>query len=381
LFYLATMLYAQRTFAVGIGDPFPLFSRPNTLSAEECAMLGISPDKEFSLNDIRHDVTILEFLNVYCHTCRQQVQIFNELNKTLKNDPELNGKACIIGIAVGNTGQEIQDFKKNFGADYPILPDTKKEIFTMTGNIQGTPHTYILRKEEQRFIIDYHAGGVASPDRYLETVRFALRGTFVGTGLGNKVLPYAFLSNGVRKDSSSISGKPVVLYFPVKKSFPVTIDTRNRGNQIRILHDIRRKFPEVTVIAFQSATVTLPTAIADPSFLIADETADEPLAAFRSPDSPTVYFVNSYGRISFKGEAITLYNAESILQGKEYKPELKMTDREIIERIEQRIVAAGMQPDGTEKEMLDTGKALYVTALKPRRDGVCLFSLLEKEVP
>lgn len=374
---LLLLTAAGTASAVGIGDPFPVFSRPNTLTPEECAQLGIDQGQEFSLTDIRHDVTILEFLNVYCHTCRQQVQIFNELHKVLREDPELSGKACIIGIAVGNTDAEIRDFKKTFGAAYPILPDTKKEIFSLTGNMQGTPHTYILRKEDQRFIIDYHAGGVASHDRYLETVRFALRGTFVGTALGNKVIPYAFLSNGIRKDSSEMAGKPAILYFPVKKTFPVAIDTRNRGNQIKILHDIRRKFPEVTVIAFQSETVKLPKAIAEPSFIIADEPANEPLAAFRSPDNPTVYFVNRYGRISFKGEAITLYNAETILQGREYKPEVQMTDAEIIARIEQRISAAGLQPDGTEKEILDTGKVVFVTALKPRRDGVYLFSILE----
>lgn len=384
LFFVASIVWitiaflsSHQAFAIGIGDPFPVFSKPNTLTPEECAALKITPDKEFSLNDISYEVTVLEFLNVYCHTCRQQVQIFNEFYKTLREDPELSGKACIIGIAVGNTDEEIRDFKNNFKAAYPILPDTKKEVFNLTGNVQGTPHTYILRKEEQRFVIDYHAGGVASPERYLETVRFALRGTFTGTSQGNKIAPFAFKALGKEMHSSQFAGKPVILYFPVNKKYPVENDTRNRGNQIKILHDIRRSFPEVTVIAFQGQGVTLPQAIAEPGLMIADELTPGSMETFRKTDSPTVYFINQYGRISFKGEAITLFNAEAILKGKEYKPELKYTDQEIIRVIEQSISAAGNEVDGTEKEMLENGKALFITTLKPRRDGVHLFSILE----
>ncbi|MCX8044580.1 MAG: TlpA family protein disulfide reductase [Desulfobacterota bacterium] len=376
-FILMSLICVISSFAITIGDPFPIFTKPNTLTPEECAQLGIVSSEEFSLSRIRHDVTILEFLNVYCHTCRQQVHIFNQLNEILRNDPEIAGKACIIGIAVGNTESEIADFKKSFGANYPILPDPKKEVFTLTGNLQGTPHTYILRKEDQRFIIDYHAGGVSSPDRYLETVRFALRGTFTGTGLGNKIASYSFTSKGKTYDASDFEGKPIIMYFPVKKVYPVEIDTRNRGNQIKILHDIRRQFPEVTVIAFQGAGIKLPQAISEPSFLIAEESQPGALRIFRSDDAPTVYFINRYGRISFKGEAITLYNAASILRGTEYKPELKRTDQDIIAMIERRITAQIGEVDGTEKEVLDSGKAIYVTALKPRREGVYLFSIVE----
>jgi len=363
--------------AVNIGDPFPLFSKQNTLSAEECSYLRIEPGKDFSLNDIGYDVTIIEFLNVYCHTCRQQVQIFNEFYNTLKNDKELSGRACIIGIAVGNSEEEIRDFKKNFGAAYPILPDTNKAIFNMTGNVQGTPHTYILRKEEQRFIIDYHAGGVSSPDRYLATVRFALRGTFTGTEIGNKVADYSFKTGDSIQESKSFLGKPVILYFLVKKTYPVAIDTRNRNNQIKILHDIRLKFPEVTVVAFEGKDVGLPQAIAGPSFFIARKTASDALAAFRTAESPAVYFINGYGRISFKGEGITLYNAETIIQGKEYKPAPVLKENEVIALIEKNINGTGAKAEGTEKEILENGKTVYITALAPRRDGIYLFSVLE----
>lgn len=374
---LCFIIFAIQVHAVNIGDPFPVFSKPNTLSTEECAYLGVDKTSEFSLNDIKYDVTIIEFLNVYCHTCRQQVQIFNEFYNTLNNDPELSGKACIIGIAVGNTEDEIREFRNKFGAAYPILPDTNKALFNMTGNVQGTPHTYILRKEEQRFIIDYHAGGVSSPDRYLATVRFALRGTFTGTEIGNKVADYPFKSGNKLLDQKVFIGKPVILYFPIKKTYPVAIDTRNRSNQIKILHDIRLKFPEVTVIAFEGKNVSLPKAIAAPSFYVAGETKPDALSAFRAAAAPTVYFINRYGRISFKGEGITLYNAETIIQGREYRPAPIVTDNEVIALIEKNINGRGAKAVGTEKEILDSGKAVYITSLAPRRDGIYLFSVLE----
>ena len=376
-FVIINFVLQEARAAIGVGDPFPVFTKPNTLTPEECFQLKIKPDGDFSLNDIQHEVTILEFLNVYCHTCRQQVKIFNEIFKALQEEPELKGKACILGIAVGNTEDEIREFKKNFGANYPILPDTKKEVFRLVGNLQGTPHTYILRKEDQRFVIDYHAGGVDVPDRYIETIRFALRGTFTGTALGNKVSAFSFKAGGRIVDFSTYLGKPVVLYFPVQKTYPLTNDTRNRGNQIKILHDIRQKFSEVTVIAFQGKGIRLPRAIAEPSFIIADEAIPGAMDEFRSSDAPAVYFINRYGRISFKGEAITLYNAETILAGKEYRPELKYSEQELIGIIEKRIKAGGKEIESIEKEVLESGKAVFIISLKPRREGIYLFSVVE----
>ncbi|MEI6126477.1 MAG: redoxin domain-containing protein [Pseudomonadota bacterium] len=381
-FFLAAILTIvlcahTSSFAINIGDPFPPFSKSNILSHDECVYLGIDSAREFTLNDLRHEVIIIEFLNVYCHTCRKQVEIFNDLYTSIQNDPELAGKVCIVGIAVGNSPEEIIDFKKNFGALYPILSDPGKALFNMTGNIQGTPHTYILRKEEKRFVIDYHAGGVTSKDRYLSTITFALRGTLTGTNPGNKAPGFAFKSRNNFFNEKSFTGKRLIFYFPVNKIYPLSMDTRNRGNQIKILHDIVKTFPDITVVVFKSQGVSLPSALTTASFFVADEEIKNSLDAFRAANEPVIFYINEYGRISFKGEAITLYNAQSIMQGKQYKPVLDIKDDELIRMINESITKSDRKVVTTEKEVQDDGTILYITTLAPKRDGLFLFSRLE----
>lgn len=377
---LAVAVQSSRAMAVNVGDPFPPFSRQNILTPDECAYLRISPDREFSLSDLTHDIIIIEFLNVYCHTCRLQVAIFNDLFMTLQQDPDLSKRVCIIGIAVGNAPGEIKDFKKNFGALYPIFSDKEKAIFNMTGNVQGTPHTYILRKEDQRFVIDYHAGGVASKDRYLNTVKFALRGSFTGTAPGNRVPPFSLKTHRSIIDNKQLAGKKAILYFPSAKKFPVKNDTRNRGNQVRIFMDIARQFPEVQLLVFQYPGFSLPRGLTTGNVHAGDPVDAQAMSQFRPGDGPKVYFVNQYGRIAFQDEGMTLYNAEAIIKGKgEYRPVPEASQEEITDLVKRRCETGGAKVAAIEKEILDNGNAVYVIAMEPRRDGVFLFARLESK--
>ncbi len=363
-----------------MGDPFPPFSRENILTPQESAYLRIPPNKEFSLSELTHDIIIIEFLNVYCHTCRNQVEVFNDLFSTIQKDPELSRRVCLIGIAVGNSPEEIQDFKKNFGALYPIFADKEKMIFNMTGNLQGTPHTYILRKEDQRFIIDYHAGGVTSKDRYLNTVRFALRGSFAGTTPGNKVPAFAIKTARGIIDDKQFKSKKFILYFPADKAYPVENDTRNRKNQIKILLEIKKLFPDVPILIVQYPGFSLPPALTTEGFYSGNPVDAQAMAQFRSPDGPTVYFINEYGRVAFKDEGITLYNAQAIIQGKgEYKAVPEAKEEDIVKVIKDHIEKDGKKVAAVEKELLDNGNAIYAVTLDPRRDGVFLFARLESK--
>ncbi|MBN2107242.1 MAG: TlpA family protein disulfide reductase [Deltaproteobacteria bacterium] len=368
----------ENASAINVGDPFPPFSRENILTPQECSYLRIPPDREFSLSELTHDIIIIEFLNVYCHTCRMQVEIFNELFTAIQKDPELSSRVCMLGIAVGNSLEEIQDFRKNFGVLYPILSDRDKAIFNTTGNVQGTPHTYILRKEEQRFIIDYHAGGVTSKDRYLNTVRFALRGSFAGTTPGNRAPAFAIKTARGIIDGKKLQGKKCLLYFPSGKRYPVANDTRNRKNQIKILMDIKKQFPEVPVLIVQYKGFALPKVLTAEGFYAGDPVDAKAMAQFRAKEGPTVYFINEYGRIAFKDEGITLYNAQAIIQGKgEYKAVPEAKEEDILKLIRTHVEKDGKKSAAVEKEVLDNGNAVYVIALEPRRDGIFLFARLE----
>ena len=71
------------SYALQVGEPFPEFSMTNTLAADELAAIRAKAGKEIALKDIGYKIILIEFLNVYCHTCRGQVPIFNDLRAAL----------------------------------------------------------------------------------------------------------------------------------------------------------------------------------------------------------------------------------------------------------------------------------------------------------
>ncbi len=370
---------AGPSFSTSIGEPFPPFTLTNTLDSEECAYLEIDCEKDFSLNALHYDVIVSEILNVYCDTCRLQVELFNDLFLKTKKDPDLFKQVCLIGIAASNSFEEVWDFKEKFGAHYPIIADPQKRIFTATGNIHSIPHTDILRKEGKHYVLESHTSGASSMERYLSIIKFALRGTITGVEPGNKAPEYSFVSGGKSFDKKSFEGKRVILYFPVDRKYPLAIDTRNTENQIKILHKILNTFPDVTVILFKYPDLSsnAQNEVKSSSFYIVEQAEKNPFDTLRSPDEPTLYYLNEFGRIAFKGEAITLYNAQKIIEGTEYAPKPDMEEEDIVQLIEERIKKSGKKAVVTEKLIMDDEKAIYVTTISPRHDKVYLFSRLE----
>jgi len=193
---LLCLVSVQQGFSLQVGEPFPEFTMANTLPPAAIAYLKAKAGTEIALRDIGHKIILLEFLNVYCHTCRQQVTVFNDLYGAIQKDPVLSRSVCMLGIAVGNSREEVAEFKKTFGAVYPILTDPQKAVFNMTGNIHGTPQSYILSGERERFIIYYHAGAVSTPEPYIRALQSALRGEITGTEIGNKTPRLFFFLSG-----------------------------------------------------------------------------------------------------------------------------------------------------------------------------------------
>jgi len=239
---------ADFSHALQVGEPFPEFSMTNTLAADELAAIRAKAGTEIALKDIGYKIILIEFLNVYCHTCRGQVPIFNDLHAAIKNDPVLSKDVCMLGIAVGNALQEVQEFKKNYGAVYPILPDPNKDVFNMTGNVHGTPQTYIISGDTKRFIIYYHPGAVSSPEPYIRALKAALRGEITGIEPGNKVPEYSFSFQGKSYADKDFVDKKVLICFPARKQYELASDTRKPQSQLEILSQAAAEFPDIQFI-------------------------------------------------------------------------------------------------------------------------------------
>lgn len=374
-------MLSSANFAVSrnIGDPFPLFMYKNTLESKECVYFKIDCERDFALDKLHHDVVIIEFLNVYCHTCREQVDVFNNLYLSIEKDLVLSENVCLLGIAVGNSQEEVREFKEKFGAFYPILSDPQKTIFRLMGSIRGTPHTYILKREETYFIIDYHAGGVSSIERYLSTIKFALRGIMYGVELGNKVHDYAFISKKKSFNEKSFQGKKVIFYFPIDKEYPLEIDIRKPENQIEVLQKIKEEFPDINIVIFKSpgfpADLLVKTKF--PDIYTVEIPHAKVMQKFSSPDRSTLYYINQFGRIAFKSDSVTLHNFQDIIEGKEYVPTPDISEVDIIEKIEEHIESLSMEVSATQKLKLENNNLIFVTTVSSQPEAVYLFSRLE----
>jgi len=382
VFFVAFFLFfgsSATARALNVGDPFPNFTVANTLSEEQCAYLKIPPNKPIQLSAIPHDVVIIEFLNVYCHTCRQQVPIFNELKKAIDNDPDLRGRVCMLGFAVGNSVEEIATFTKEFGALYPILSDQDKVLFDRTGNIRGTPHTYVVKRTDLDFIVDYHAGGVSSPERYIESIRHILRSSLVGTQAGNKIVPLSFKVGWSTVSTEKLAGEPYILYFASSAVRTVAQDLRNMAAQLPVLKNISDDMP-VKIFVFPPADKDFDVPeIPEPLVKARDKkNAARDLLGF--VDQPGLVFVNKYGRIIYRGESITLLAARQLIQGREYILEPKMSPEQIQGLIRRHIVAAGYQVAEMEHVMLENRQSLYVITVAPQGSGVFFFARVESGI-
>lgn len=106
--------------------------------------------KDFALRDKNGDivtfsslkegaqVTVLEFISIYCDVCKKKVP---QLNKLLaKYDP---GKVKIIAVALANAQPEVDAETSRWGIHYPLLPDPDKITLHLYG-IHNVPHLYVI---------------------------------------------------------------------------------------------------------------------------------------------------------------------------------------------------------------------------------------------
>jgi len=175
LTFLQTFANAERK-QIGFAIPFPDLPFKQMLSKEEQVYLGISQKESFSFREIRGTLFLIEFLSTYCFSCQKQAPIFNEIHSSIEKDPKLKGKVKIIGIAAGNTLEEVKNFKKQYRVLFPILPDSKFDAHNAVGSPR-TPFTIWVRRDVQGkgVVVSTHLGPLESAEKALEETRAVLQ--------------------------------------------------------------------------------------------------------------------------------------------------------------------------------------------------------------
>jgi peroxiredoxin len=75
-----------------------------------------------TLSNLAGNVVMLFHFNTYCHTCREEVPLINQIKREFKN-------LKVIGIATANDNSETREFKSKYRPEFLLVPDPEKELY------------------------------------------------------------------------------------------------------------------------------------------------------------------------------------------------------------------------------------------------------------
>jgi peroxiredoxin len=361
-----------------VGDPFPSITLKNTLSKQDVTALRLPAKESIGLQDFPFEIILIEFLNVHCHTCKEQAPVFSQLWKSLQSHRELKSRAALLGITVGNTVNEIKAFQKSFHAAYPLLADSSKKVFNSLGDLKGTPQTYLLKKDQAGiwYIVYHHSGAVSSHEIYLKKMEEVFKRDLEGIEPGYKVPQSLFTMLGSDYPIESFEKKRLLLYFPSRSTFPLDEDMRNTIPQMQVLLSLAGA--DLPLVIIGSLNLIFPAedlaSLRDSSgiFLLQDD-EEKLVARFAVGEGPLISLVNDSGRIVYRASSLTSGKAKGLLHGtvEEFTPNL--TERELLRMMRGSMRAVESTVERVETQELENGEMIYLGFTSGEIENKALF--------
>ena len=154
------------------GAIFPHLTFQDSLTREESTYLEISRKKTFGFNDIKGTLIIVEVFNTFCTSCPRNINLLNHVYTAVDADRSMKQRVKIIAIAVGNTQNEVRDYKRSYKVQYPILTDYSFAAHKSLGNPR-VPFTIFVKRDVKgkSRVVCTHMGLFESPDSVIKTIR------------------------------------------------------------------------------------------------------------------------------------------------------------------------------------------------------------------
>ncbi len=142
LFFCSNILFSSN---LKINSHFPdVYLNGKYLTKCEKEYLGLPQNVDkFKITQIPSTYKVIEFINIYCFACQKQAPDFNKFFENIKNQKNIK----VLGIAIGNSINEIKIFKGKFHIKFPIIPDEKFKVYESIGGTR-TPFTIILKNNK-----------------------------------------------------------------------------------------------------------------------------------------------------------------------------------------------------------------------------------------
>jgi peroxiredoxin len=95
-----------------------------------------------SLSDYKDKIVILNFWAEWCRFCLEEMPDFNQLNKELENDDEVE----ILTVNVGDSVETATKYLTSNNIDLKVLMDLDASVYQMYG-LTGLPKTIFVNKD------------------------------------------------------------------------------------------------------------------------------------------------------------------------------------------------------------------------------------------
>lgn len=102
---------------------------------------GSHPD----YRDSGAEVVVLNFFDMYCHTCQTMAPHAKELHRMVQQRG-LGSRVDFYAIGWGNTPLECEQYRKRFQISYPVIPDRELTIAKRFGRFRP-PMMIVLRRQ------------------------------------------------------------------------------------------------------------------------------------------------------------------------------------------------------------------------------------------
>jgi len=177
LLYGSVSQGAETTGAVGfqkkpfLGKSSPMLELPIPQDAADIRYLGLSGAGNFTIEQVKSRVLIIEVFSFYCPHCQRSAAQVNELYQNIEVRPGIKEKIKMIGIGVGNSLYEVNSFRERYRVPFPLIPDQSMEIAELLG-VRGTP-TFIVVKldgKELQEQIYFGEGGFQDTRQFLAEI-------------------------------------------------------------------------------------------------------------------------------------------------------------------------------------------------------------------
>lgn len=191
-----TAPYTAASKIISPGDFFPRYSFDSDISSADAAYLGVAEvlgrGGNFRVEDVWGEVLVLELFNRFCFGCQQGAPLFNKAYEMAATDPSLSRKVRFLGVGVGNSMETVNDFRREFDVQFPLVPDPQFGILNAIGNPGGTPYTMILKRTSEGFmLISAHYGVLDSAEEFIDEIKSISKGDarLLVSGVGKSELP------------------------------------------------------------------------------------------------------------------------------------------------------------------------------------------------